>query len=87
MDLGLMVYCSDIPDWTYVEAWGTKEGRARFKPRPDDADLQRLYMVDLLPITGKVELLLNACTIILTVHIVSPLFHMSRYHPFATSML
>lgn len=24
MDLGLMIHCSDIPDWTYVEAFGSK---------------------------------------------------------------
>ena len=24
MDLGLMVHVSDIPDWVYVEAWGTQ---------------------------------------------------------------
>lgn len=24
MDLGLMIHCSDIPDWTYIEAFGCK---------------------------------------------------------------
>lgn len=24
MDLGLMIHCSDIPDWTYMEAFGSK---------------------------------------------------------------
>jgi len=24
MDLGLMIHCSDIPDWCYIEAFGSK---------------------------------------------------------------
>ena len=24
IDLGLMIHCSDIPDWTYIEAFGSK---------------------------------------------------------------
>jgi pimeloyl-ACP methyl ester carboxylesterase len=33
MDLGLMIHVSDIPDWVYVEAWGT-EARAPACPWP-----------------------------------------------------
>ena len=45
LDLGLMIFCSDIPDWVYIEAWGQAEGMARFKPRPDATDLERFYEV------------------------------------------
>eukprot|EP00873_Tetraselmis_striata_P005737 jgi/Tetstr1/426001/TSEL_016349.t1 len=45
LDLGLMVFCTDIPDWTYVEAWGGQAGIQKFKPRPDAQDLERFYEV------------------------------------------
>lgn len=45
LDLGLMVFCSDIPDWVFVESWGTSEGMAKFKPRPDAQDLERFHQV------------------------------------------
>eukprot|EP00191_Tetraselmis_sp_GSL018_P007403 CAMPEP_0177612022 /NCGR_PEP_ID=MMETSP0419_2-20121207/20928_1 /TAXON_ID=582737 /ORGANISM="Tetraselmis sp., Strain GSL018" /LENGTH=750 /DNA_ID=CAMNT_0019108041 /DNA_START=128 /DNA_END=2378 /DNA_ORIENTATION=- len=45
VDLGLMVFSSDIPDWTFVESWGTAEGMRRFKPRPDEEDLRRFSEV------------------------------------------
>lgn len=47
LDLGLMVFCTDIPDWTYVEAWGGQAGIQKFKPRPDAQDLERFYEVGL----------------------------------------
>ena len=43
-----MVFCTDIPDWVYIEAWGQAEGMARFKPRPDQADLERFHEVRVL---------------------------------------
>ena len=36
---------SDIPDWCYVEAWGTKEGTLRAGARPTAEDVQRFWQV------------------------------------------
>eukprot|EP00887_Chlorella_sp_A99_P008103 scaffold12.g8103.t1 len=44
-DLSVMVNVSDIPDWCYVEAWGTEEGRRRAAPRPSAEDLARFRAV------------------------------------------
>lgn len=36
---------SDIPDWCYVEAWGTQEGKQRAGARPTAEDVQRFWQV------------------------------------------
>ena len=36
---------SDIPDWTYTEAWGTEEAKKRAGARPSADDIARFYQV------------------------------------------
>ncbi|GFR44659.1 hypothetical protein Agub_g5949, partial [Astrephomene gubernaculifera] len=42
-NLSLMVGLSDIPDWCFVEALGSEEGRRRASPLPSPADLAALF--------------------------------------------
>ncbi|KAF6224683.1 hypothetical protein HO173_012924 [Letharia columbiana] len=54
MDLGLMIHVSDIPDWTYVEAFGSKEGMRRMQVKPSPEDLQRWREVSPIAHADKV---------------------------------
>jgi acylaminoacyl-peptidase len=44
-DLSLMVGLSDIPDWCFLEAWGSEEGLRRARSRPTTEDLARMAAV------------------------------------------
>lgn len=44
-DLSLMVHVTDIPDWCYVEAWGSEEGMARLSQQPSEEDMARFRSV------------------------------------------
>lgn len=44
-DLSLMVHVTDIPDWCYVEAWGSAEGMARLSQQPSEEDMARFRSV------------------------------------------
>ncbi|KAL4858184.1 Acylamino-acid-releasing enzyme 1 [Chlorella vulgaris] len=48
-DLSLMIHVSDIPDWCFVEAWGSAEGLRRAGAAPTNEDIQRFAAVS--PIT------------------------------------
>ncbi|KAG2444971.1 hypothetical protein HYH02_008843 [Chlamydomonas schloesseri] len=42
-NISAMIAASDIPDWCYVEALGSEEGRRRCAPVPSPADLAAMY--------------------------------------------
>ncbi|KAL0045655.1 hypothetical protein WJX82_000743 [Trebouxia sp. C0006] len=54
MDLGLMIHCSDIPDWCYIEAFGSKEGLRRMQVKPTLEDLKRFREVSPIAHADKV---------------------------------
>ncbi|KAK9806703.1 hypothetical protein WJX73_010367 [Symbiochloris irregularis] len=39
MDISAMIHLTDIPDWCYVECWGSEEGKKRMSPKPTAEDL------------------------------------------------
>lgn len=43
LNIALMVHVTDIPDWCYVEAYGCKEGQARFSATPTPEDLEQFF--------------------------------------------
>jgi len=45
MSVSLQVYLSDIPDWCFIEAWGTEEGLKRAGSNPSAADRERFAHV------------------------------------------
>jgi acylaminoacyl-peptidase len=53
-DLELMARLTDIPDWCYVEAFGSAEGRKRAGARPMRADLERFAAVSPVAHAGAV---------------------------------
>jgi acylaminoacyl-peptidase len=53
-DLELMARLTDIPDWCYVEAFGSAEGRKRAGARPTRADLDRFAAVSPVAHAGAV---------------------------------
>ena len=54
-DLSLMIHVSDIPDWCYVEAWGSAEGRRRAGARPTAEDVARFWGVSPIAHVDKVQ--------------------------------
>ncbi|KAK9901675.1 hypothetical protein WJX75_007946 [Coccomyxa subellipsoidea] len=54
MDISLMVHLSDIPDWCYVEAWGSQEGLRRAAVKPSPADIERFRQVSPIAHVDKV---------------------------------
>jgi len=42
-NVALMSGISDIPDWCFVEVFGTEEGRRRFRVDPTVSDLERMH--------------------------------------------
>jgi acylaminoacyl-peptidase len=45
---------SDIPDWTYTEAWGTEEAKNRAGACPSAEDIARFHAVSPMSHVDKV---------------------------------
>jgi acylaminoacyl-peptidase len=54
-DLSLMVHVTDIPDWCYVEAWGSKEGLRRLSQQPSEEDIARFRSVSPVGRVGDIK--------------------------------
>uniref|UniRef100_A0A383VD43 acylaminoacyl-peptidase n=1 Tax=Tetradesmus obliquus TaxID=3088 RepID=A0A383VD43_TETOB len=55
LNIALMVGVTDIPDWCYVEAYGTQEGRKRFSAEPSAEDLAKFWAVSPIAHIGGVK--------------------------------
>jgi len=64
-NISLMVHLSDIPDWCFVEAWGTAKGKRCAASLPSAEDLQRFTEVSPVAHVGAVKapllMMLGAC--------------------------
>lgn len=54
-DLSAMVHITDITDWVFVEAWGSKEGMARVCQEPTQEDIQRFKSVSPVQYVGRIK--------------------------------
>ena len=61
----LQVHLSDIPDWCFIEAWGTEEGRKRASSRPLPSDLELFTRISpfyhIEKVKASVLMMLGAC--------------------------
>ena len=64
-NIAQMIYLTDIPDWCYIEAWGSEKGRERAGSNPTPEDLQRFAHVSPVrwasQVTAPILMMVGAC--------------------------
>eukprot|EP00884_Botryococcus_braunii_P019747 jgi/Botrbrau1/6456/Bobra.0034s0031.1 len=54
LDISLMAHVTDIPDWCFVETWGTQEGKKRAQAKPTSEDIERFRRMSPIAHVDKV---------------------------------
>eukprot|EP00879_Flechtneria_rotunda_P013504 GHRR01014100.1.p1 GENE.GHRR01014100.1~~GHRR01014100.1.p1 ORF type:complete len:881 (+),score=271.51 GHRR01014100.1:318-2645(+) len=55
LNIALMVGVTDIPDWCYIEAYGTEEGGKRFSAEPSSEDMSHFWSMSPIKHIGNVS--------------------------------